>query len=117
MRAFRRPSNGCGSRSERNSRPLKEMTVNDPRYAIADTSSILSPGLVIFRDLVEQNLDEMVRVAGSASRLRPHCKTHKMREIALMPLARGIVKPKGDDDRRGGNAGRGRSQGHFSGLQ
>src|SRR5262245_9822400 len=70
------------------------MTVNDPRYAIADTSSIFSPGLVIFRDLVEANLDEMIRVAGSASRLRPQCKTHKMREIVEMQLARGIVKHK-----------------------
>jgi D-serine deaminase-like pyridoxal phosphate-dependent protein len=68
--------------------------VLDPRYAIADTSSILSPGLVIFRDLVEKNLDEMIRVAGSPTRLRPHCKTHKMREIVQMQLARGIVKHK-----------------------
>src|SRR5262245_30796072 len=36
----------------------------------------------------------MIRVAGSAARLRPHCKTHKMREIAQMQLARGIVKHK-----------------------
>jgi len=68
--------------------------VLDARYAIADTTSILSPGLVIFRDLVDQNLDEMIRVAGSAARLRPHCKTHKMREIVQMQLARGIVKHK-----------------------
>lgn len=58
----------------------------DARYAIADTRGIFSPGLVIFRDLVEKNLDEMIRVAGSAARLRPHCKTHKMREIAQMQL-------------------------------
>ena len=63
-------------------------------YTIADTSQILSPGVVVFRDLVEKNLDEMVRVAGNASRLRPHCKTHKMREIIEMQLARGIVKHK-----------------------
>jgi D-serine deaminase-like pyridoxal phosphate-dependent protein len=68
--------------------------VADPRYAIADTSQIFSPGLVIFRDLVEKNLDEMIRVAGSPARLRPHCKTHKMREIVQMQLARGIVKHK-----------------------
>jgi D-serine deaminase-like pyridoxal phosphate-dependent protein len=68
--------------------------VPDSPYAIADTSQILSPGLVIFRDLVEKNLDEIVRVAGNASRLRPHCKTHKMREIVQMQLARGIVKHK-----------------------
>src|SRR5437868_15531209 len=66
----------------------------DSRYSIADTSSILSPGLVIFRDLVEKNLDEMIRVAGSAGRMRPHCKTHKMREIVQMQLARGVVKHK-----------------------
>src|SRR5262245_35559930 len=66
----------------------------DARYAIADTSDILSPGLVIFRDQVEKNLDEVIRVAGSPSRLRPHCKTHKMREICQMQLARGVTKHK-----------------------
>src|SRR4029079_16541025 len=63
-------------------------------YLIADTSQILSPGLVVFRDLVEKNLAEMVRISGNAARLRPHCKTHKMREILEMQLARGIVKHK-----------------------
>src|SRR5437899_6600124 len=66
----------------------------DNRYAIADTRGILSPSLIIFRDLVEKNLDEMIRVAGSLARLRPHCKTHKMREIAELQLARGITKHK-----------------------
>jgi D-serine deaminase-like pyridoxal phosphate-dependent protein len=64
------------------------------RYAIADTRNLLSPSLIVFRDLVERNLDEMVRVAGSPARLRPHCKTHKMREITQMQLARGITKHK-----------------------
>jgi D-serine deaminase-like pyridoxal phosphate-dependent protein len=68
--------------------------VADSQYSIADTRGILSPGLVIFRDLVEKNLDEMIRMAGSATRLRPHCKTHKMREITEMQLARGVVKHK-----------------------
>jgi D-serine deaminase-like pyridoxal phosphate-dependent protein len=66
----------------------------DSRYAIADTRNLLSPSLIVFRDLVEKNLDEMIRVAGSPARLRPHCKTHKMREITQMQLARGIVKHK-----------------------
>lgn len=68
--------------------------VTDRRYAIADTSEIISPGLVVFRDLVEQNLDGMVKIAGSAGRLRPHCKTHKMREVTLLELDRGIGKHK-----------------------
>lgn len=66
----------------------------DARYAIADTSEILSPSLVVFRDLVESNLAEMIRIAGSPDRLRPHCKTHKMREVAELELARGIRRHK-----------------------
>lgn len=66
----------------------------DPKYAIDDTSSILSPGLVVFRDLVEENVEEMIRVAGSPSRLRPHCKTHKMAEVTKLQLDRGITKHK-----------------------
>jgi len=63
-------------------------------YAIADTSNLLSPSLIIFRELVEQNIDQMIRVAGDASRLRPHCKTHKMEAVTKIALARGITKHK-----------------------
>jgi D-serine deaminase-like pyridoxal phosphate-dependent protein len=66
----------------------------DSRYAIADSSSIITPALVVYRDLVERNLDEMIRVAGNVSRLRPHCKTHKMRAVAELELKRGIDKGK-----------------------
>ena len=68
--------------------------MSDPRYAIADTSEIISPGLVVFRDLVEANLEGMIRIARSPSRLRPHCKTHKMREVIELQLARGIIRHK-----------------------
>ncbi|MBL8850175.1 MAG: D-TA family PLP-dependent enzyme [Planctomycetaceae bacterium] len=66
----------------------------DSAYRIDDVSSILSPGLVVFRDLVAANIDRMIEIAGDVSRLRPHCKTHKMREVAEMELARGITKHK-----------------------
>ena len=36
----------------------------------------------------------MIRIAGSPARLRPHCKTHKMREVIELELARGIAKHK-----------------------
>src|SRR5256885_6895761 len=36
----------------------------------------------------------MIRVACSPGRLRPHCKTHKMREVVQLQLARGITKHK-----------------------
>ncbi len=63
-------------------------------YHIQDTSEIFTPALVVFRELLEENLDGMIAIAGNASRLRPHCKTHKMREVIQMQLDRGISKHK-----------------------
>lgn len=66
----------------------------DPRYAIADTSQIFSPAMIIYRDLVEANIREMVRIAGSPARLRPHCKTHKMKQVCELQKQAGITKHK-----------------------
>lgn len=66
----------------------------DDCYRIADTSRIITPALIVFRDMVEQNLAHMIEIAGSPSRLRPHCKTHKTKEIVQMQIERGITKHK-----------------------
>ncbi|MFP6762509.1 MAG: D-TA family PLP-dependent enzyme [Planctomycetaceae bacterium] len=66
----------------------------DDCYRIADTSCIISPALIVFRDMVEQNLAQMIEIAGSSARLRPHCKTHKTKEIIQLQLARGITRHK-----------------------
>ncbi len=63
-------------------------------YAIADTSGILSPGLVFFADLIRRNIARMVEMAGGAARLRPHVKTHKCPEVAKLEIAAGITKHK-----------------------
>jgi D-serine deaminase-like pyridoxal phosphate-dependent protein len=55
---------------------------------------MISPALVVFRELVERNIDEMVRIAGDPRRLRPHCKTHKMAEVTQLELSRGIARHK-----------------------
>jgi len=65
-----------------------------PCYQIDNSDEILSPSLVIFSKLVEANLDEMVRIAGGPERLRPHCKTHKTREITRLAIRRGITRHK-----------------------
>lgn len=65
-----------------------------PCYRIADTSGIISPAMIVFSELLEQNLASMVRIAGNPSRLRPHCKTHKIQEIAELEIKHGIVKGK-----------------------
>ncbi len=63
-------------------------------YAIADTSAVLSPGLIFFKDLIRQNIARMVEVAGSVERLRPHVKTHKTGEIVDLERQAGIGKHK-----------------------
>ncbi len=66
----------------------------NPPYAIADISDIYSPGLLFYKDLIRRNIARAVETAGAASRLRPHVKTHKTREIVRLALDAGIAKHK-----------------------
>src|SRR5262249_44290114 len=66
----------------------------DPRYALRDPSELLSPSLLIYRELVRQNLEDMIALARGADRLRPHVKTHKMAEIIRLAEHLGIRKHK-----------------------
>jgi D-serine deaminase-like pyridoxal phosphate-dependent protein len=63
-------------------------------YWIAESTPLLSPSLVLFRDLLDRNIDLMITIAGSPVRLRPHCKTHKMAEVTRIEVAKGIRKHK-----------------------
>jgi D-serine deaminase-like pyridoxal phosphate-dependent protein len=68
--------------------------MKDSKYALRDPSELLSPGLLIYRDLLRQNLQTMIAMAPGAERLRPHVKTHKMAEIIRMAESMGIRKHK-----------------------
>jgi D-serine deaminase-like pyridoxal phosphate-dependent protein len=63
-------------------------------YTIRDTSAIYSPALLFYKDLIRQNLAQAIAMAGTPSRLRPHVKTHKTRELVRMELDAGITKHK-----------------------
>ena len=62
----------------------------NPQYAIRDTSSIFSPALLFYKDLIRSNIARAVEMAGDPNRLRPHVKTHKTREIVRLELEAGI---------------------------
>ena len=64
------------------------------RYALADTSQIYSPALLVYRDILLQNIDLMIQISGGADRLRPHCKTHKMPAVIRIELEKGITRHK-----------------------
>lgn len=63
-------------------------------YAIADASSVFSPGLLFYKDLIRRNIAEAVRIARDPARLRPHVKTHKTPEIVRLCLDAGVTKHK-----------------------
>lgn len=66
----------------------------DAHYRIADTSGIFTPAMIVFKELLEANLDHMIEIARDVNRLRPHCKTHKMPEVTKIELKKGIYKHK-----------------------
>jgi D-serine deaminase-like pyridoxal phosphate-dependent protein len=59
-------------------------------YELANPGKVLTPQLLFHPKRIEENIQEMIRVAGSPERLRPHVKTYKCREIVRMQLDRGI---------------------------
>jgi D-serine deaminase-like pyridoxal phosphate-dependent protein len=68
--------------------------MTDPRYPLDDPSGLLSPSLLVFRDLVRRNLEAMIALARGAERLRPHVKTHKMPALVRLCETLGIRKHK-----------------------
>jgi D-threonine aldolase len=67
----------------------------DPQdYQINDVSQLHSPGLVLFRELLEHNLAESIRLCGGPTRWRPHVKTHKTREIVRRQMELDVHKHK-----------------------
>lgn len=66
----------------------------NPIYLLHDPSSVFSPALLFYKDLIRQNIARAIALAGSAERLRPHVKTHKTREIVRLQLDALITKHK-----------------------
>jgi D-serine deaminase-like pyridoxal phosphate-dependent protein len=66
----------------------------NPAYAVHDPSAIYSPGLLFYKDIIRRNIARSLEIAGNPTRLRPHVKTHKTREIVRLELEAGITKHK-----------------------
>ena len=48
---------------------------NDNWYAVADESSIMTPGLLVYPERIDQNIQSMIQIAKDVKRLFPHVKT------------------------------------------
>lgn len=63
-------------------------------FQVVEEDKIASPSLLIYPSRVEENIKRLIKLVGSADRLRPHVKTHKMPEIIKLQLQHGISKFK-----------------------
>ncbi len=71
------------------------MQANAPDwFTISNIDEVPSPSLLVYSERVEENIRRMITMAGGVVRLRPHMKTHKMREIIRLQMAQGIAKFK-----------------------
>lgn len=66
----------------------------DNWYHINNIEEIDSPVLVIYPERVRQNIANALQLIGDASRLRPHVKTHKTKEVIKLLLKAGVSKFK-----------------------
>jgi D-serine deaminase-like pyridoxal phosphate-dependent protein len=63
-------------------------------YNITNIEEVDSPAVLVFPELISQNIVTAIAMAGDRSMLRPHVKTHKMAEVSRMLLKAGIQKFK-----------------------
>jgi len=63
-------------------------------YTITNIDNIDSPALVIYPERVKKNIDLLKSMIDDVQRLRPHIKTHKTKEAALLMMEAGIRKFK-----------------------
>ena len=63
-------------------------------YRPENDAFISTPSVLLFPERIEENIRRMIAIAGSAERLRPHVKTHKIAELVKLQLQYGIEKFK-----------------------
>jgi len=70
------------------------LTNSPPWFAVSNEAGLPTPALLLIRERIESNLQQMMAVAGGTQRLRPHVKTHKLGPLVQWQRALGITKFK-----------------------
>lgn len=63
-------------------------------YTIVDIDAIDSPALVLYEERIKENIRLVTELQGDVSLLRPHVKTHKLREVTRFMLDAEIARFK-----------------------
>ncbi len=59
-------------------------------YTFPEQNEICSPQLILYKNVIQDNIARMIRMAGSPDHLWPHVKTHKMLDVVKLQTAAGI---------------------------
>jgi len=63
-------------------------------YALDDTSDLISPALIYYKDIILANTRRVIEMAGGPQRLWPHVKSHKAAEMIRLQIGLGITRFK-----------------------
>ena len=63
-------------------------------YEIKNPAALDTPALLVYPERVDENIRQAISMAGHADNLRPHVKTHKIKEVSQMLLDQGITQFK-----------------------
>jgi D-serine deaminase-like pyridoxal phosphate-dependent protein len=63
-------------------------------YTLCDTVELISPALIYYKDIIQNNLNKAISLAGSVDRLWPHVKTHKTQALVKLQIEAGINRFK-----------------------
>ena len=68
--------------------------INKKWYQVDDEQLLMTPGLLVYPECVQENIQSMLKIAGGIERLWPHVKTHKMSQIVKLQMNQGIKRFK-----------------------
>jgi len=73
---------------------MKKKSSEKDWFEVIDSDKLTSPGLILFPEIINRNIKNMLLIAGSEKRLWPHVKTHKIKEVVNLQKEFGINKFK-----------------------
>lgn len=70
------------------------MKENNEQYFVKGLDDVITPGLIYYEELIQNNIEEVIRLAGGTKRLWPHVKTFKMEAVTKLLIRYGITRFK-----------------------
>ena len=63
-------------------------------YRLNRPDEVETPALLVYQDMVQHNIREVIRICGSPRRVVPHIKTHKSAEVLRLQMEAGMTSFK-----------------------